>query len=137
MNVNDLIAEWFNHSYNDFIVAKHLFEDFYPKQIDISCYHCQQSAEKALKGYLQFTGIEPPKIHNLLVLCHSCIGKDKDFSAIMEPCAYLNKYSNLSRYPNELETDEAATKAAIEKAKQVYDFCFSKITVKDSVTADK
>jgi hypothetical protein len=33
----------------------------------------------------------------------------------------------VSRYPNELEIDENTTKAAIEKAKNVYEFCLTKI----------
>lgn len=39
----------------------------------------------------------------------------------------MNIYSNATRYPNELETDETATKTALEKAKIIYDFCLSKI----------
>jgi HEPN domain-containing protein len=127
MNGNELVAEWFVHSYNDYISAKHLFENMYPRQIDIACYLTQQCAETALKGYLQFMGIEPPKIHNLLVLCQSCIGHDADFSFIADPCADLNKYSNLTRYPNELENDEASAKSAIEKAKIIYEFCLGKV----------
>ena len=119
--------EWFDHSYNDYLSAKHLFEDMHPKQIDISCYHCQQCAEKALKGYLVFTEIEPPKIHNLRKLCQLCIDLDDTFNTIVPFCVALTIYSNETRYPNELETDETAAKIALEKAKTVYDFCLAKI----------
>jgi hypothetical protein len=33
-----LIKEWVIFSNNDLIVAKHCFDDLYPKQIEISCY---------------------------------------------------------------------------------------------------
>ncbi|GHV93286.1 hypothetical protein AGMMS50268_37890 [Spirochaetia bacterium] len=77
MNVNELITEWFVHANNNLLSAQHLFNDMHPRQIDIACYLSQQCAETALKGYLQFTGIEPPKIHNLLILCQSCLENDK------------------------------------------------------------
>jgi HEPN domain-containing protein len=100
----------------------------YPKQIDISCYLCQQCAETALKGYLQFLGIEPPKIHNLRTLCEQCTEKDSSFQTIILLCASLTRYSNTSRYPNELETDDVVAKAALANAKTVYEFCLAKIT---------
>jgi HEPN domain-containing protein len=127
MTNNELTKEWLLHSYNNLISAKHLFEDLYPKQIDISCYLCQQSTETALKGYLQFLGIEPPKIHNLRTLCELCVEKDNSFQTIISCCASLTRYSNATRYPNELETDEVSARAAIEKAQTVYDFCLAKI----------
>lgn len=36
---------------------------------EISCYHCQQSAEKYLKGYLVLYGKNPPRTHDLDELC--------------------------------------------------------------------
>jgi HEPN domain-containing protein len=61
----DIPKEWFRFSSDDLSVATHCFEDMYPKKLAIACYHCQQSAEKALKGFLISQSIEPPKIHNL------------------------------------------------------------------------
>jgi HEPN domain-containing protein len=121
------VKNWFQHSFNDFISAKHLFEDMYPKQIEISCYLSQQCAETALKGFLVFNEIEPPKIHNLRVLCQLCIDMDDSFNTRVRFCVDLNNYSNLTRYPNELETDAVVAKLAIEEAKIIYDFCLSKI----------
>jgi HEPN domain-containing protein len=127
MTNEDIVKEWFLHSHNNLISARHLFEDLRPKQIDISCYLCQQCVETALKGYLQFISIEPPKIHNLRSLCELCNEKDNSFQTIISIAASFTKYSNVTRYPNELEIDETATKGAIEKAKSIYEFCLSKI----------
>ncbi|MFP3041833.1 HEPN domain-containing protein [Treponema primitia] len=137
MNVNELIREWFLHSYNNLVSAKHLFDDLYPKQIDISCYLCQQCVETALKGYLQFTGIEPEKIHNLRELCELCIEHDNSFKNIISYCADLTIFSNATRYPNELATDEATAKSVIEKAKSIYEFCLSKIPEECNPKDDK
>ena len=72
MDKNDLAKKWFERADSDFIVAVHVFEDLHPKQIEIACYHCQQSSEKALKGYLVNKEIEPPKTHDLIALCKLC-----------------------------------------------------------------
>jgi HEPN domain-containing protein len=128
MSDSNLVQDWFRHSNNDFIVAKHSFEDLYPKQIEISSYLCQQCAEKSLKGYLAFKDVDPPHKHDLQLLNRLCIEKDISFKALEMPCALLNKYSVITRYPNELETDEVTAKAAIERAKLIYDFCFAKIS---------
>jgi len=45
------------------------------------------------------------------------------FSAIVQYCIFLNPYGVQVRYPNELATDDAIAKLAIENAKKVYDFC--------------
>jgi HEPN domain-containing protein len=127
MNANDLIREWFVHAYNNLLSAQHLFNDMHPRQIDIACYLSQQCAETALKGFLQFSNIDPDKIHNLRTLCEQCAEKDNSFQAIITSCIPLTIYSNVTRYPNELESDEAAAKAAIENAKLVYEFCLSKV----------
>jgi HEPN domain-containing protein len=122
-----LVRDWFQHSYNNLISAKHLFEDLHPKQIEISCYLCQQSAETALKGFLTYKDYDPPKTHDLNILCKYCIKYDSLFETILSYCADLTDYGILPRYPNELEADETDAKAALEKAKIVYEFCLSKI----------
>ena len=124
----DFVSEWFRFADNDLCVARHCFEDMRPKQTEISCYHCQQCAEKALKGYLVYKGIsEPPKIHNLENLCKLCEDFDKSFSKILDICADLTLFGTAVRYPNELAPDDNIVKQAIKKAQKIYDFCKSKI----------
>jgi len=48
MNAVDLAKEWLKYSKSDLVTAKHMFENVYPKEIEIVCYyHSQQCAEKA------------------------------------------------------------------------------------------
>lgn len=44
------VKEWLEFAKMDLDAAKHLNDTFYPKPLQIICYHCQQSAEKALKA---------------------------------------------------------------------------------------
>ncbi|MDR2117539.1 MAG: HEPN domain-containing protein [Planctomycetaceae bacterium] len=126
MNKNDLVKKWLKKSENDLVVATHVFEDLYPKQIDIACYHCQQSAEKALKGYLVNKGIEPPKTHDLILLCRMCVEIDQDIETILNDCSELTLYSVTTRYPDNNEITERDTEIAIKQAKYIYDFLFQR-----------
>ena len=36
----------------DFGVAKHLEANYYPKPLEIICYHCQQAVEKGIKALI-------------------------------------------------------------------------------------
>ncbi|MDR0539754.1 MAG: HEPN domain-containing protein, partial [Spirochaetaceae bacterium] len=45
----NLIKEWLRYANNDLITAQHMFEDVYPKQTEMSAYHCQQCTEKGAK----------------------------------------------------------------------------------------
>ena len=127
MNEFEIAEEWFRYANNDLIVAKHCFEDLQPKQTEISSYHCQQSAEKALKGYLLFKNIEPPKTHDLKLLCKMCIDSDNSFISIADKCANLTAYGISVRYPEELCPDENMVKIAVSEAQEVYNFCKSKV----------
>jgi hypothetical protein len=46
----DVIREWFKFAQNDLIVAKSCLA-LHPKQIDIACYHCQQSAVMKIETF--------------------------------------------------------------------------------------
>jgi HEPN domain-containing protein len=133
MTALEMAKKWLGYAQNDLIVARHSFEDLYPKQTEISCYHCQQCAEKALKSFLILNDTDPPKTHNLEELCGLCISTVNDFSTIQNICLQLNPYGVVTRYPNELAIDELITKAAIERAQTILDFCVAKI----GVQADK
>ena len=121
------VKEWFDFAFDDLIVAEHIQKDLYPRQVYISCYHCQQCVEKALKGVLVYFGIsEPPKIHDLIRLCKLCIEKDNSFNEILRYCASINPYGVEIKYPNEIETDDAMADLILIKTKKIYEFCCSK-----------
>jgi HEPN domain-containing protein len=127
MSEVSLARDWLQFAHNDLISARHLFEDLYPKQIQIACYHSQQCAEKALKAYLYFRDIKPPHIHDLEQLCQSCIEQDASFSEIVQICSKLTPYGVVVRYPGGLDIDETLAGIAIERAQIIYDFCALRI----------
>jgi len=127
MSDNELVHEWLKYSQNDLISARHLFENTYPKQLEIACYLSHQCAEKALKGFLLFKKIEAPRTHNLIELCQMCMKHDDTFLEILDDCSDLMPYGVAVRYPNELEVDDLIAKLSIDKALVIYNLVSGKI----------
>ncbi|MCL1947737.1 MAG: HEPN domain-containing protein [Chitinivibrionia bacterium] len=127
MQDNKLIREWIKFASDDLFVAKHLFYEVNPKQLYISCYHCQQCAEKILKAVLLSFGLELLKIHDLNKLCNLCTEKDNSFEEIQELCAFINPYGIDAKYPNELELYDEIVMVVLNRTQSIYDFCKAKI----------
>jgi len=68
----DISKEWFDIAEMDIASAKYL-QSIHPIPVEIICYHCQQSAEKLLKGFLDFNKHEIIKTHDLIALNKLCI----------------------------------------------------------------
>ena len=59
MNKEILVQEWLDHSRKDLDSAEFLTR-MMPEPLEIICFHCQQSVEKAMKAYLSFINLRPP-----------------------------------------------------------------------------
>lgn len=120
------MADWFAFANNDFTAAK-ICASNYPPLVEIACYHCQQCAEKMLKGFLSLRGITPPKTHDLRELCRLSESNDSDFSKISQECILLSPYGVNVRYPNTIEVEESDMKKALAYAEKVLAFVEGKV----------
>lgn len=125
MHTNDIFSEWIRFSEGDLEVAKHIVTMHKPN-VEISCYHCQQCAEKALKAFLISHSVQPKFIHDLAVLCSDCQEIDKSFASLNDYCYVLNQHITSTRYPSPTELNEADMKQSIEFAEKILDFVKSK-----------
>jgi HEPN domain-containing protein len=128
------LKQWFSVADDDLKSAEYLATMYYPRPEAIICFHCQQSAEKYLKGFLFQNNIKFPKIHDLIKLLELCECIDVQFSTILSKCNILNRYSVISRYPDELEILPEDTNNAIQYAKEIRDFVMA---TKSSITGDE
>jgi HEPN domain-containing protein len=62
-------------------------------------YHCQQAAEKALKGFLVFWDRSPPRTHNLVLLLEQAGEIEPGFLSWEDAAARLTPYATRYRYP--------------------------------------
>lgn len=125
MNNKDVAYEWFSYAENDLNSAKFLMK-MHPIPIEIICYHCQQSAEKYLKGYIALNGGSIIKTHDLIILNKACTKYDKDFYKIENDCIELVDYGIQTRYPYHIDLEENDMKEAIVSADKVKKFILSK-----------
>ncbi|SHH96233.1 HEPN domain-containing protein [Desulfosporosinus lacus] len=113
--------EWFNLAVMDMRSAEYL-TNMKPVPIEIICYHCQQSVEKYLKGYLVLNGVNPPKTHDLDQLNKLCLKFSDAFADIADHCSDLTAYGVQPRYPMDLALEENDMNHALAGVKIIHDF---------------
>lgn len=116
MNKNILIQEWLDHSRKDLDSAVFLTK-MMPEPLEIICFHCQQSVEKALKAYLSFLNLRPPRTHDLDELIGMC--NNEEITSLRDATIPLNDYSVMVRYPSHEVLNQNDKNQAINVAKAV------------------
>ena len=122
MDRQEELRQWFEKADHDLMAAEYLTTMRYPRPDEIICFHCQQAAEKYLKGFLFKNNMTPPKIHDLielLRLCGPCLPK---YKTILNQCTFLNRFSVIPRYPDEIQITGDDVKTALRYANEVKDF---------------
>jgi HEPN domain-containing protein len=117
MDIKDVI-EWFMIADEDFDSAK-ILNGAVRKHKEIICYHCAQSIEKYLKGYLIYNDIVPKKTHSIILLNENCIELDHTFEKIRNECGILNRFSNEIRYPYRIEIREEDVAYALNAVEKI------------------
>jgi HEPN domain-containing protein len=112
--IQSLVKEWFEFAEKDYKAAKKLFKEFN----HITCFHCQQSSEKYIKGLLVLLQIDFRKTHNLTYLLE-LLNQDIPDN-IMLAAEYLNEFAIEARYPGDFSTiSDDETKKALDYALKI------------------
>jgi HEPN domain-containing protein len=91
-----------------------------PPLPEMTAYHAQQAAEKALKAYLTLNGVPFRHTHNLLELLTQCQALDASFAQLSTAAQMLNPYSTQFRYPGgPLAPPEPEARQALRLAGQI------------------
>ena len=111
--VRQASLEWIAKAKRDLEAAKRMIVCVDPL-LDTGAYHCQQAAEKALKGLLTFRSVSVTKTHDLV---RECVKLDIDFQCLLEMADFLSPFAVDFRYPGEMfeppfEEAEMALRAA-------------------------
>jgi HEPN domain-containing protein len=114
------VKQWLIHGEEDLRLARHAMK--LPREeapYRLIAYHAQQCAEKYLKAFLVYCGVDFPYTHNISTLLELC-GKRADWPAKVQDAEHLTLYSITTRYPGEeQEVTEAEAKRAIALARKV------------------
>ncbi len=114
------VKQWLKHGDEDLSLATHamtLQAEEAPYRL--IAYHAQQCAEKYLKAYLVYCGVDFPYTHNISALLELC-SEHSDWAAKLQDAEKLTLYSITTRYPGEEEeVTESEAGQAIDLAREV------------------
>jgi HEPN domain-containing protein len=120
-----LACEWLIKAKHDLDSARKLATDPAPV-LDTAIYHCQQAAEKAIKGLLAFRGQRFEKTHDVRLLTAQAASVEPRFSELLEEAELLTPYATAFRYPDEfLQPSLAEFNRALRAAERVYESVLS------------
>jgi HEPN domain-containing protein len=127
MPANDIIQAWLLKSAHDLqtaqIVASHL-----PDFDDTIAFHCQQSIEKALKGYLVYLDIEFKPVHDLGYLLNLVGTKDDSLDPYYDKVDRVSRFAVQIRYPEQvISLTKDQIREAIELAILIFELVQNKI----------
>jgi HEPN domain-containing protein len=122
---DELVQNWLIKAQHDLLAAKKLSAE--PEIYgDIAIYHCQQSAEKAVKGFLILHNQEFPRTHDIRLLIQLAIRINPSFEYYQETSEILTPYATEFRYPSDvMQPNPEELEDALIKAEEVFDFVIS------------
>lgn len=121
--------EWLIKAQNDLRMA-HLAFDAHPPLFDPGCFHCQQAAEKSLKGLLELHARPTPKIHALGPLLDLCAPFTDRLQELRPDLLALSYYAVAVRHPTGKDPTAEDARNALRTAELLF------ATVLDLVPAD-
>ena len=111
------VQEWLTKAYIDLDVAAAIaLGPRYRRAVAV--YHCQQAAEKAIKGYLFFRDTRFDRTHDVEALVNAAIPLEPRFVKYKLAAKRLTPYSAVYRYPG---SPPMPTKREVEQAVRLAD----------------
>lgn len=119
-----LTGEWLTKATHDLQNAR-IVSDDPDGPLDTAIYHCQQAAEKAVKGWLTGEGISFEKTHDIRRLIQPAAAVSPAFNTLNSAAESLTPYASAFRYPG-LTDDPMPSREefdeALQHAQAIYDF---------------
>lgn len=119
--------EWLAKAALDLRAAEFQFTAQPPLTADI-VFHCQQLAEKSLKGFLTWHDQPFRKTHNLVEIGQQCVAVDATLEEVVRRAARLTEYAWRFRYPGEpFEPPVSEAEEALAMAREVYEAILNRL----------
>ena len=113
------VKQWLDYDDEDLRVARHGFSMPGNPPSRLIAFHAQQCAEKHLKAYLVFRGIDFPFTHNVRRLLDLC-ATYAAWAEQLRDAEELSPYASTARYPGvDVEVSEAEARRAVQIAERV------------------
>lgn len=117
-----MVKEWFTFASRDLRASKAVY-DLGSEYKNIVAFNCQQCVEKAIKGYLVFHNVRPPKTHAIKDLANLVTEIDKVLGAKLAKANVLTQYAVTYRYPDAEKKPLTLkqTQSAMKMAQKIFD----------------
>jgi HEPN domain-containing protein len=119
-----LTREWLTKALHDLQTAR-ITANAADGPLDTAIYHCQQAAEKSVKGWLTAKSIPFERTHDVRRLIKQAAGVLPEFNRFTGAAELLTPYVSAFRYPG-LSDDAMPSReefdAALHHAQTIYDF---------------
>lgn len=110
---------WFSKASTDLKAAQHALRAQPPLRSDCA-FHCQQAAEKAMKGFLAWHNVPFRRVHSLEELGEQCLRIDPSLRQALDRAVPLTEYAWKFRYPGDVdEPTETDVRVALAAARAV------------------
>ena len=124
---DELTRSWLTKASRDLLSARELAHGT-TSLLDTAAYHCQQAAEKALKGYLLYNDVRFEKSHDIELLISQAMEIDPAFSGLIEAARLLTPLAVEFRYPGDfIEPEPEEFREAFNAAQALYTFVLDKL----------
>jgi HEPN domain-containing protein len=110
---------WFEKAHKDLRCAQIDLAAEPPAPED-ALYHCQQAAEKALKGFLVWHDQPFPRTHDLGKLGKQAVELDPTLEPLIDEVVELTKYAWMFRYPGDVDEPSVTDAAAVSHKAQAF-----------------
>ena len=118
---------WFRKADHDLRAAEVLLTAV-PPLLGEAAYHCQQAAEKALKGFLSWHDVPFGKTHDLAAIGGLCVTKDRSLEALCVGADRLSVFAWAFRYPGDPEEPtRAEVEGALNLSREVFEAMLSRL----------
>jgi HEPN domain-containing protein len=117
----ELVCAWLIKARNDLDTARQI-SAVPAGHLDNAIYHCQQAAEKAVKGYLAFRDHRLERTHDVERLVALASSYEHGFDVLEDAAITLTPYATAYRYPGEtaeLQPSRGEFDEALEAASHV------------------
>ena len=123
----ELVRNWLVKANRDLLSAREL-ADGEVSLLDTAAYHCQQAAEKSVKGYLLYHDVRFEKSHDIELLVSRAMNIDPNFSDCIEAARLLTPLAVEYRYPGDyVEPEPEEYREAFESAWAFYLFVLARL----------
>lgn len=127
--VSATVRGWISKANDDLIGASSLWETGHPRVLLLVGFHCQQSVEKSLKGFLLYHGKKVLKLHSIEELSKEILLVAPEMQSLLAQAAELTPFAVQFRYPDVAAkgVGKSEIERALKLARSVFDEVCSRI----------